>query len=293
MKKNIAVLFLAFVMASPLWAQVPEQVDVVTESNTDYDVNQASEDQYLDGVVERTLYLDAGVIPYEPVREAYVPWEKRMWRVIDVREKINAPFTYPVQPFISILIDGAANGDITVFRKDDFQEPLPQEELEKQLYRIDTTRVIDPETYEEIIKVTRSDFDPASVKRYRVKEIWFYDKEVSRLRNRILGISPIKDVYDNNTGVFKREEPMFWLYFPAARDYLANFKVFNGENDAAPFSWADFLDVRRFSSYIYKATNVRDFRLKDVYPEDELERLYESERIKADLFNFEHDLWSY
>jgi len=287
------LLMICMTISGTLFAQVPQEVDVITESTTDFERDQMSEDKYMDGVVERTLYLDAGVIPYEPVREADVPWEKRMWRVIDLREKINAPFTYPNMPLIKILIDAAANGDITVFRKDDFQEPLPMEELEKQLYRIDTTRVIDPDTYEETIKVTRSDFNPDDVKRFRIKEIWFYDKEVSRLRNRILGISPIKDVYDENTGLFKREEPMFWVYFPAARDFLSGYQVFNGENDAAPLSWADYFDIRRFSSYVYKETNVRDFRLKDVWPDDKLEQLYESERIKSDLFNFEHDLWSY
>ena len=293
MFKKVGIFICGLMLGTSLMAQVPEQIDVITESTTDYEGNQASEDKYLDGVVERTLTGTDQVLPYEPIREADVPWEKRMWRVIDVREKINAPFTYPVQPFISILIDGAANGDLTVFRRDDFQEPLPTEELEKMLYRIDTTRVIDPETYEETIKVTRSDFDPASVKKFRIKEIWFFDKETSRLRNRILGVSPIKDVYDTETGVFKREEPMFWVYFPTARKYLHKYQVFNVNNDAAPLSWADYFDMRRFSSFIYKVTNVRDYRLKDMWPEDQLERLYESERIKAELFNFEHDFWSY
>jgi gliding motility associated protien GldN len=293
MSTRILIIISLSVFASALYAQVPQEVDVITESTTDFEREQMSEDKYMDGVVERTLSADAGVIPYEPVREADVPWEKRMWRVIDLREKINAPFTYPLQPLIQILIDAAANGDMTVFRKDDFKEPLPMEELEQQLYRIDTTRVIDPDTYEETIKFTRSDFNPDDVKRFRIKEIWYFDKEVSRMRNRILGISPIKDIYDDNTGVFKREEPMFWVYFPASRDYLANFPVFNGENDTAPLSWADYFDIRRFSSFVVKQTNVRDFRLKDRWPKDKLEQLYESERIKADLFNFEHDFWSY
>ncbi len=290
---RIFLLAILLSISSLLWAQVPQEVDVITESTTDFERDQMSEEKYMDGVVERTLYLDAGVIPYEPVREADVPWEKRMWRVIDLREKINAPFTYPQMPLITILNDAAANGDITVFRKDDFQEPLPPEELEQQLYRMDTIRVQDPETYEETIKVTRSDFNPDDVRRFRIKEIWFYDKEVSRLRNRILGISPIRDIYDDDTGLFKREQPMYWIYFPGAREFLASFQVFNGANDAAPLSWADYFDVRRFSSFVYKQTNVRDFRLKDRYPDDRLEQLYESERIKNDLFNFEHDFWSY
>ena len=36
------------------------------------------------------------VIPYEYVREADVMWSKRVWRVIDLREKFNHPLFYPL-----------------------------------------------------------------------------------------------------------------------------------------------------------------------------------------------------
>jgi gliding motility associated protien GldN len=36
------------------------------------------------------------VIPYEHVREADVVWSKRIWRVIDLREKFNHPLYYPL-----------------------------------------------------------------------------------------------------------------------------------------------------------------------------------------------------
>ena len=60
-------------------------------------------------------------------------------------------------------------------------------------------------------------------------------------------------------------------------------------------------DARVFSSYIYKKSNVLDFRLKDFYvadPEDTQNRagidmLLQSEKIKNELLNMEHDLWEY
>src|SRR4051812_40559469 len=34
-------------------------------------------------------------IPYPPIREADVMWSKTIWRVIDLKEKINLPFKWP------------------------------------------------------------------------------------------------------------------------------------------------------------------------------------------------------
>ena len=38
------------------------------------------------------------VVPYTHVREADVMWHKRVWREIDLREKINHPLYYPIDP---------------------------------------------------------------------------------------------------------------------------------------------------------------------------------------------------
>ena len=66
---------------------------------------QASQPQVIDGFYERELHKDKGVIEYDPVRESDVFWEKRIWRVIDIREKMNLFFSYPKERFIEILLN--------------------------------------------------------------------------------------------------------------------------------------------------------------------------------------------
>ena len=46
-----------------------------------------------------------------------------------------------------------------------------------------------------------------------------------------------------------------------------------------------------FSSYIFKESNVMDRRLQDYLTGIDI--LYESQKIKDRLFNFEQDLWEY
>jgi len=262
---------------------------IITESS------DPVEDVYVDDVVRRTMIYENRVLPYEPLREADVPWERRLWRIIDVREKINLPFTYPLQPFFSILAEGAKSGEIKVFKDETFKEMMTPEEVMGKLVITDTSLVFNPDTYEDEVVIVNSPVNPEDIQKYRIKEMWFFDEESSRMGVRILGIAPIKDYIDENTGEFKYAIPMFWVYYPEAREALSRYQVFTEGNDAAPGTWYDLFEQRRFSSYIYKQSNVLDLRLDDLYngPDKGIDRLMESERIKMELFNWEHDLWTY
>ncbi|TVR84057.1 MAG: gliding motility protein GldN [Saprospirales bacterium] len=271
-------------MITSVLAQVPEEI--ITEAST------PMEEQFLDGVVERNIIHETYVLPYAPMREADVPWERTIWRVIDVREKINSPFINPLRPFASIIIDGAQNGDLTAFGDDNFTQQMDPEEVERLLFRIDTNLVIDPETFTEEIVITQSNIDPMSIQRFRIKEVWYFNNKYSRLGVRVLGISPLQDVTDEATGEFRYELPLFWIYYPQARELFARERAFVTGNDAAPMTWLDLWEMRRFSSYIFKASNVYDERL-EAFHETRIEQLRESKRIEDDLFNFEQDFWSY
>jgi len=268
----------------PASAQQPETI--LTESS------DPNADRPLDDIVEKRLTYEKRVLPYDHVREADIFWEKRIWRVVDVREKMNLPFAYPERPFFTILMDAAVNEEITVYGTEDdkFTSPLAPEEVASMGATIDTVITFDPETYEEQIQIVRNDINAEDVKRFRIKEVWFFDEETSTMQVRILGIAPLLDVKDDN-GNFRYEKPMFWVYYPDAREVLARERVFNTGNDASPMTWEDLLEMRFFSSYIYKASNVHDRRLQDYKTGVDL--LLEAEKIKAEIFNFEHDLWSY
>jgi gliding motility associated protien GldN len=267
-----------------------QEAETVTEST------EVDEDIFIDGVVTRTLIQENRVLPWEPIREADIAWEKRIWRVIDTREKMNLPFRYPEKPFVLLLKELAEQGELVVFRDEKFKEKLSPEELQNIFSRPDTITKLDYETYEQTIEIVTVDINPEDINRFRVKEVWFFDEETSRLRNRILGIAPVKETYDEDTGLFKYEQPIFWIYYPAVREAFSKHKVFNDFNDAGPTTWYDLFEQRKFASYISKISNVNDMRVKDYFETSAnpgIDMLLESDRIKQELFNFEHDLWEY
>lgn len=254
------------------------------------------EDYYIDDIVPNTLVQESMVLEYEPVREADIAWKKRIWRVIDTREKMNQTFKYPLMPFFTVIKEIAENGDIALFNDEFFKEPLTMDEINGKLNKIDTVSVFDYDSYEEKIEIVQNSINWEDIKQYRVKEIWYFDEETSRMDVRIIGISPILDEIDYDTGELKYSLPIFWVYYPEARKHLAKYKVNNEDNDMAPMSWYDLFESRYFASYITKRSNSLDLRVKDMYDgydQAGVDRLMESNKIKMELFNLEHDLWTY
>ncbi|MEM7103920.1 MAG: gliding motility protein GldN [Bacteroidota bacterium] len=231
-------------------------------------------------------------LPYEHIREADVFWEKRIWRVIDTREKMNLPFRYPQNPLVSVMINAGLDEQVTLYSAidDKFSTPMTIEEMNQKLYKTDTIPIIDPDTDEITYKIVRDDFNPDDIKRFRIKEVWFFDEETSTLKVRILGIAPLIEIFDD-FGNVRYEVPLFWAYYPELRHVLARTEAFNPLNDAARLSWDDIFEMRYFASMIYKASNVNDLRIQDY--KSGLEVPHEAERIKQEIFNFEHDLWTY
>lgn len=254
---------------------------------------EASVSPPIDDITDREVVTDHTVLAYQPIREADILWEKRISRVIDVREKMNLPFVAPESPLFKILSEAALTGDLSVYSTEDdkFKKRLSTDDVRGLLYKRDTAIIFDPITYIETIKIVENEVNWEDVKRFRIKESWFFDSKTSTLRHRILGIAPIIEERDEE-GNFRFEMPLFWVYYPAARPLLAKHKaITHGENWSATTTWEDLFEQRYFASHITKENNVRDLRLQDMYTGIDL--LMESDKIKNELFSREHDMWSY
>lgn len=293
MKWTCLCLLMFFSTSTVLLAQINEQVD--TSSSTEETEVIEEGNAPLDDIVKKDIMLERRVLAYQPIRECDIYFEKRIWRIIDVREKMNLPFAYPEEPFFKLLSDAATKGDLPVYTTDEegakFKKRMSTDDVLSMLSKTDTVVTFDPETYEEKVQIVRNDINWEDVKRFRVKEVWYFDKEISQLQVRILGIAPMIDVKDNE-GNFRFEKPMFWVYYPQARELLARHRVFTpGGNTNATISWEDLFEMRYFASYIYKESNVYDRKIEEYLQGVDL--LMESEKIKNEIFNMEHDLWQY
>ncbi|MFQ5445760.1 MAG: gliding motility protein GldN [Saprospiraceae bacterium] len=247
--------------------------------------------QPLGDITYRTVLKEKIPLAYEMPNERDILWQKRIWRVLDVREKMNLPFTWPKEPFFEIITKAAEAGDITLYSADadDFSHPLSLEKLDGILFTTDSVEIWDDPSHSRL-EIIRTAVYFEDIKRFRLQEMWYFDSKTSTLKVRILGIAPIKERYAENGDVIG-DMPLFWVHYPSTRALLAQHAVFTEGNENERLTWEDWLEMRKFSSYIVKEGNVRDNRLQDLYSGVDL--LLEANKIKEEIFNFEQDLWQY
>ena len=276
----------------------------------------------LDGVYIQEHIPTKRVVQYAHLREADVMWGKRVWRTLDMREKMNHKLYYPLEKLsdrlclYDIIKYGALEeGSLTIYDlngldlDDKFRFPVRPSngnvndpEYRKRLEGFfgyaeerdsidnDGNVAIDDDGND--IKIEEiTPYEAREIIQYKIKEDWFFDKQRSVLDVRIIGLAPV--VYSKNplTQEIDGLKTLFWLYFPECRYVFQNFFVYNPENDAQRMSFDDLFWKREFSSYINKESNVFDRSVSPNY--EGLDALLESERIRNEVFLFEHDLWHF
>ena len=275
----------------------------------------------LDGTTPRSTITTKKVIPYPYVAERDVLWKKRIWRSIDIREKINHPLFYPEEPisdraslFDIIKCAVLQEKSLTIYElgiefDDQFKYPVVpvngnpnNEEYNKRLLGFfgesqsiprldDNDEFVYDESGFQIFDDTILQYTSLDIIRYDIKEEWFFDSKYSRMNVRILGISPVVYYRNQETGDIMGTKNLFWLYFPQCRYVFQNYKVYNRFNDSMEMSFDDLFWKRQFSSYITKESNIYGRNINQ-YARGR-EALLESERVKEDLFITEHDMWHY
>lgn len=238
------------------------------------------------------------VIPYTHVREADVMWHRRVWREIDLREKINHPLYYPVTPIndrkslFDVIKEGVLEGTLTAYDANDDEFTVQLTKSQAQAKMGDTTIVYTEDEFGDptIETPVYTELTSQDVVKYWLKEDWFFDRERSIMDVRIMGICPFSVAVDEE-GNQKGIKPVFWIYFPEARYVFANYDVFNRQNDAERRSYEDIFWKRMFNSYILKRSNVYDRFIAQ--HKTGIDLLLEGEEIKDDIFMYEHDLWHF
>ncbi len=298
---RIAATAFMVMFGSFAYAQDQSIQDVHSQFNQRDAVKEGWEPSLVrDGAYDRVEHVSK-ILDWQPLRENDVMWKKRFWREIDIREKQNVAFRYPGDDqtgggyFIEIILDAIKKGKVKAYSNldDRFTTALTRDQITEILIGDpDTVYVEDPFTGEITMKITQRQFNPDIVTKYRIKEDWMFDRNLGRMVVRIIGLAPIKDILDENTGVYRGSQAIFWLYYPEIRPMLAQYEVFNPHNDMARMTWNDFFENRFFASKVIKTSNPFDMSYRDKGMSN-LEALYEGQRDAEMLFNKEHDMWVY
>jgi gliding motility associated protien GldN len=268
--------------------------------------NSKATAQVLDGIYVKEHVPARKPAPYKFLRESDVMWTKRVWRVVDLREKINQPLYYPKtkigdrMSLIDLLIWGIENEGITPYGTDDdrFTSPITQATIDVNFGAVEKTISYTDENGNEVPKTFKEERNTSEIWQYWIKEDWFFDRQHSMMDVRIIGICPVRfytkdgQTAEEGSEPEIRISPVFWVYFPEARRIFANHEVFNEYNDAERRTFDDVFFKRMFNSYIVRETNVHDDRGIEKYTLG-LQSMLEAETIKKKITDYEQDLWNY
>ena len=238
-----------------------------------------------------------GPLPYGYVDDRDILWSKVVWEFIDLNQKINLPYYFPIdtanissdrRSLFDTLIKGIKQGKIKEAYSDSFfTSKITQNEIETRL-----VNVRDENGYKDTFRIQTQD-----VEGYMIKGMWYFDKRQGELKYRLLALAPMgKDV--QTLGVENIEDEnlyeLFWIFFPSARNVLHDSKIFNPKNASHPISFDHLLNARRFSSVIVREENIYGNRaIEDYVRGNSLFQLLEADKIKENIRNREMDMWNY
>jgi gliding motility associated protien GldN len=238
-----------------------------------------------------------GPLPYGYVDDRDVLWSKVVWEFIDLNQKINLPYYFPIdtanissdrRSLFDTLIKGIKKGKIKeVYSDSFFTSKITQNEIETRL-----VNVRDENGYKDTFRIQTQD-----VEGYMIKGIWYFDKRQGELKYRLLALAPMgKDVQMLGLENIEDENlyELFWLFFPSVREVLHDAKIFNPKNASHPISFDHLLNARRFSSVIVREENIYGNRaIEDYVRGNSLFQLLEADKIKENIRNREMDMWNY
>lgn len=267
-----------------------------------------------DGIYVKENSENRKPIPYTSLREGDVQWSKRVWRKVDLREKLNQPLYYPreftsnreslVQMLLRCLMTPNPEEKIMAFNDEEFRKPLdldglrsmincPPDEDSSQVDMVDAATGNTYQVWEKNFGDTTWFYD--AIESITLKEDWFFDKQKSVMECRIIGIGLN---VPKNCKVFKNAnynpsetEPGLWFYFPQLRPLFASKEVYNSKNDSERRTFDDIFWKRQFASNIIRESNVYDREIQS-YSKG-IDALLENERVKNDIFKYEHDMWHF
>jgi gliding motility associated protien GldN len=272
----------------------------------------------MNNIFDKKQHMERDVVPLSHLREADVMWSRKIWREIDLRQPINFPLYYPQERgklntvdrdnLFTVLYKAATNkGEFSIRAfsanyDDEFQDELTIDELIKQIDGEEVEQFYKNEYGEDSLDVNgelvfmsferENELNQSYIKKWRVKEQWFFDKQRSVIDVRIIGLCPIADDTDEDGTLNGKKRPICWFYFPECRHVLKNNQAFNlVKNEGENKTFEDIFMKRMFSSTIIKEGNVYDRSINQYMVG--LDALLEAQSIKNEIFNFEHDLWEY
>ncbi len=242
----------------------------------------------------------------EYVRENDVYWEKLIWITIDVREKENQYFYFPVDKegirgrknLAYVIWDAIMANEIELFEDDELKIPIDNDAVIAKATRSDTVEMVVLDDYgeEEYSTVfVPHEFNSEDIYQYSIKEVVYMDRARSGMQMRKLALAPLEERYKEIDGEMEYlgTYPLFWLAMNSTqvKELFAKKEAYCRENFVHLPTWEYAFNSNMFTWFITRENNVYNRAIRDYLTGEDA--LLESQRIEEEIMNISEDMWEY
>lgn len=241
-----------------------------------------------------------------PVHEDYQMFKKRLWRMMDLKEKQNKPFFAVNSEISKILIEAVKAGVLQPYTNDSLTTRMTKETFLENLLPPDARGA--DETVDDGWGAPAADdwggggsatpinyeYLPRQISWIEITEDVFFDKIRSRMYYDIISLTLILPPTESVTGLqtpiatFRYKDLVeLWRSMPKEAIW------FNPQNNAENRNMADAFDLRLFSSRLTKVSNPDNLYIEDIYGDSRKQAIMAQQWEEHKLMEFEHELWSY
>jgi len=266
------------------------------------------------GIAIQTTQMDAMADTIAVINHRWddIAWKRTVYKVIDLRDKQNYQLYFPMRPneeyesLFRLMLNAIADG-LPVYRRNareirpSFNEKIEDVDL-PLIFSYDDNRdndLIQVDSITHTIKIGEDQYQKyiRNQQKFLIEEIYFFDKNYSRMYSKIIAIAPLNAKNPNNSGsqnkmVFLRESILCWFAFDELRPYLAKKYVIPNGNETERLTFDEYFAEKYYSSYLLGDANMFNRMLLDTF-DDASKIKKEQKKIETELLNFELDLWEF
>jgi len=254
-----------------------------------------------DGYLKSEIMTKARPFPIPDPNPNNIKYYHRYWRDIDLKDPRNQKFNAPGSTLIEALLKGIKEGKINAYDAtggipenpggDSFTVPMTYDGLMGRMRDTATIDKLDKDGNKIGSERKLNDFSPDKVVGYRIKEDVYFDKRLSRVQTRIIGIAPLIRVTLTN-GDTIGTQPVCWLKYKQCRLVFATMDVSDPDKNLYDVSMDDMFLQRQFNAKIVEESNPLGRRIKD-YMKDPADQDKEAQRIEKKLADYKKNIWLY
>jgi len=191
--------------------------------------------------------------PYPKIRSENIRLYARVWRINDLTDTANAILTIPGHSLMETIMKGLEQGKLTPYERDDFKKKISVKQGEARFADSVLVQKFDKDGNEVSSKMMLNEFNPDNIKKFRIEEDVFFDKQRGRVDTRIIAIAPMMNISTSaNLPDNMSSAPAFWLYFPQLRYALIKEDLSDPDKNVFDITMDDVFMQHKFSAYLVK-----------------------------------------